>query len=240
MLITLKHQFISNQSGNSSIKYLQDLLPEEKLLFIDFLKNIFNDNKLEGKNKPSAKLPPFINHDNLKNYATFLNNDIRHYHLGKDISLNSYIRYKCPDSAKIVKKLIYENNEVKEEYKACSTIVNYQIIDSVVIIYNITLHSAWTEIVNNLCIQGIQLDYTTCQYCSNVIQLNSKCACLNSKHITTIGVIEEAQITETLNVTLKRSGVVIEEQVVIQLTPYLESITNKDYQILNLRDIDKL
>lgn len=85
MNIKLKNEFSYANSTINSIKYFNDLSREEKLLLIDFFKDILNCVPLYGKNKSSAKLPKIKNHDTLKIFATFFHNDPFHYHLGKNL-----------------------------------------------------------------------------------------------------------------------------------------------------------
>lgn len=195
MKIKLKHEFIYGTSSVNSIKYFNDLSKEEKLLLIDFFKDILNSVPLYGKNKSSAKLPKIKNHDTLRNFATFLNNEFFHYHLGKDFTLNPKLSYRYFSTASLIPQEItmLNDEEGSGKFKTCDNLVNYQMIDDEIIVYNLTRHNAWTDLVCHLCEQDIPLDYTTCDLCLAVVNDNNiNCLCFKSTHTTSVGVTAKA------------------------------------------------
>lgn len=245
MKIKLKSEFMYNNSKEKNIKYFKDLGSEEKELFLNLIQDIFEDNFLYGKNKTSTKLPSVLNHESLKNYAIFLNSKFYHYHLGKDFSLNRNITYSYYNASLLVPQTInfLNDQERSGKFKTCENIVNYQMIDEEIIIYNITKHSAWTDIINNVIYQGVPMDYTTCQYCHEVINDNNiNCLCFMSPHITTIGTTEIGNISEKVGCEIVRGQRTIEKIIWDNLGSSLKNtqadfIINCQSDIINLRNI---
>ncbi len=241
MKIKLKYAFVNEKSHNENVKHFNDLSFEEKKLFINFLKDILNCIPLYGKNKSSAQLPQIKNHSELKNYAILLNNNFYHYHLGKDFSLNPILSYRFYDPKLLISQEIKFLNDIEKsgQFKTCDNLVNYQMIDDDIIIYNITQHNSWTELVNNLCIQGIPFDYTTCQDCGMVINNNNiNCFCFNSIHNTTIGLNETISMVDSACATIIRYNETINELVINCLSNY--NNFKKDVLIKSIEDLNKL
>lgn len=185
MNIILKRNFFNNFSSNNKIKYLSNLNKEETDILLDFLMDILNNQKVCGKNKPSSQLPNNINNKTIKNYAVFFLNHMWHYHLGKDNvqnSISNAFKYNPYNNTLLVPKYIYQKNEKNGEFKSCNAILNYHTINNELIIYNITLHKAWSDIINDMWIQGLPANYTYCPHCSSLANNNScNCPSFSSK-----------------------------------------------------------
>lgn len=236
MKIKLKNEFAYAHSTTNSIKYFNDLSREEKLLLIDFFKDVLNSVPLYGKNKSSAKLPKIKDHNTLKNFATFFNNDFFHYHLGKDFTLNPKISYRYYSTSNLIPQEITMLNDEdgSGKFKTCDNLVNYQMIDDEIVIYNITRHNAWTDLIFNLCEQDIPLDYTTCDICNEVVNDNINCLCFKSNHTTTIGLQQKIQFVDYVILYLTKSSETIEKIVTTNLLPY----NNKeDITISSIKDL---
>lgn len=219
--------------------------PEERDLFLNFFNDILEDNLFYGKNKASAKLPPIINHETLKNYAIFLNNKFYHYHLGKDFSLNPKITYKNYNPSFLVPQTIkfLNDQEGRGRFKTCDNLINYQMIEEEIIIYNITKHSSWKDLINNIIFQGISMDYTTYQYCNEVINDNNiNCLCFSTPHISTVGIKDVVSIHEKVNVGINRSHGSIEKMVIENLNAFSKDklydfLISDNLDLLNLNSI---
>lgn len=193
MKIILKCPFVNYKASLLNMRFLNDLNATERNVFFDFCENVLSDKTLEGKNKPSNHLTSnTLNHPILLNhYAIFKINNFRHYHLGLDFSIYKNICYSFFNKLTLVPKLIIDNNDKIGEYKASNMLINYQIVDEAIIIYNITLHKAWPQIIEQICSLGISRDFSQCQECFEIYPEETRCTCIpNARKIEYVYVEE--------------------------------------------------
>lgn len=203
MNIKFKWIFLTSSSNMTVIKHINDLIIDENSIFYNFCEKILLNDLLPGKNKYSAKVQNLYSSSIEKHkYITFLNENFKHYHLGKLGATSPKFKYNStPPNLNL--KSITDVNETIGEYQACGAVLNYKIENNTLIIYNISLHGSWIDVVENLWKQGIDKDYCECLECDKIMKPNSRCDCIpNARKCETVCIGHEAYDTDFLDITV--------------------------------------
>lgn len=245
MNIELHKSFLEKMTHSNDIKYYKNLDEEEKEIFINFLREVLEDKALPGKNKSSAE--PFKNTDSdkNKNYSNFLANDIRHYHLGSDDSISENLKYTV-QGANLKSYKIEQLNSIPGEFKTCDNLLNYKLLSNDrIIIYNISKHKVWTELVDYLKNdQAIMANYTVCMNCIRlkIVGQNLPVASLmQCKCTETTSTVVHEGISEQIGIS--SSFTIYHKSVInntIEVTHSAPDILNNTYLIKNESDLNDL